>query len=127
MSRPVLGAPERGLALVRSDRVMSSTANLATWVLLASSSVLNAADARLCEVTGLDALALRAQDVLSVGTGCRRAGQSGSALRVYTLAPGSNTWVKSRSMEMPTRVVVMTRGVRVIDAGVDPPVRGGKP
>jgi hypothetical protein len=28
-------------------------------------------------------------------------GVNGSALRVYTLAQGSNTWVKSQSMEVP--------------------------
>jgi len=77
------GAPARGLALVRSG-VLVSTASLAIWVPLVSTSVLNAAGTRSCGVNGLSALALGPQDVALVGTGCRRAGQVG----VFTQTDG---------------------------------------
>jgi len=71
------GAPGRALALVRSGRVLASTASLATWVPLVSASALNAAGTRSCGVNSVDALALGPDDLPLVGTSCRRAGQVG--------------------------------------------------
>ena len=71
------GVPGRVLALVRSGRVLASTASLAIWVPLVSTSVLNAAGTRSCGVSSIGALALGPGDVPLVGTGCRRARQVG--------------------------------------------------
>ncbi len=71
------GVPGRALALVRSGRVLASTASLATWFPLVSTSVLNAAGSRSCGVVSLRALSLGPGDTPLVGTGCRRAGQVG--------------------------------------------------
>jgi hypothetical protein len=70
------GVAGRALALVRSG-VLASTASLAIWVPLVSTSVLNTAGTRSCGVNGIGALALGPGDVPLVGTGCRRAGQVG--------------------------------------------------
>jgi hypothetical protein len=71
------GVRGRALALVRSGRVLSSDAGLATWVPLVSAGTLDTTGTRTCGVTSLSALALGIGNRPLVGASCRRGGQVG--------------------------------------------------